>query len=82
MLINTARIRSIIADCTTEADIVSALRSHKVRYTYTTDTGYLNIRIPYRKGCIRIYRTCSKRSPFMVCTMKSIIPHIPVSYDI
>ena len=81
MFVNSNRIRSIVSECMTEADIMSALRYHKIRYTFSTETGFLNIRIPYRKGCIRIYRTCSKRSPFMVQTIKSVIPHIPVDYD-
>lgn len=81
MLVNSSRIRSIVADCKTEYDIVLALRSHKIKYTYTTETGILNIRIPYRKGCIRIYRTCSKNTPFMVHTMRSCVQSIPVIYN-
>ena len=75
--VNPARIRSMIAGCRTERDIESLLRSHKIRYTYTTETGYLSIRIPCRKGCIRIYRTCSRSCPFQVRN-DSPVPFLPV----
>ena len=77
MLINTRRIRNIIADCKTEADIISALRSHKIKYTFATDTGFLNIRIPCRKGYIRIYRTCSRSAPFLISSVPPV-PFYPV----
>ncbi len=79
MLVNQNRIRSIIADCKTEADIVSALRSHKIKYTFTTETGPLNIRIPCRKGYIRIYRTCSRSAPFLVRNVPPIV-YCPVPF--
>lgn len=66
MIITAARIKNIIADCKTEIDIVSSLRCHKIRYSFATDTGYTSIRIPCKKGCIRIYRTCSRSAPFLV----------------
>ena len=68
MLITSDRIRSVIADCKTEIDIVSTLRAHKIRYSFSTDTGILAIRIPCRKGYIRIYKTCSRSAPFTVRT--------------
>ena len=66
MLPSASRIRSVVADCKTEIDITLALRSHKIRYSYATDTGYMSIRIPCRKGIVRIYRTCSRSAPFLV----------------
>lgn len=66
ILINSNRIRSIIADCKTEQEIILSLRSHKIKYTYTTETGFLSIRIPCKKGIIRIYKTCSRSAPFVV----------------
>lgn len=66
LLCTTNRIRSMIADCKTEIDIVCTLRQHKIRYSFATDTGYTSIRIPCKKGCIRIYRTCSRSAPFLV----------------
>ena len=69
--VNAERIRSMIADCKTEPEVVAVLRSHKVKYAFTTDTGTLAIRVPCRKGAVRIYRTCSRTSPFMVHSTRS-----------
>ena len=66
VLVSSDRIRSIIADCRTEADLVSVLRSHKIRYSFATDTGYLSIRIPCRKGYIRVYKACSRSASFII----------------
>ena len=71
--LSVARIRSVISDCKTESDIALTLRSHKIRYHFSTDHGFLQIRIPYRKGYIRIYRTCSRSCPFLV----SVVPSVP-----
>ena len=68
MLLNADRIRSILDDCKTEPDIMRALRAHRIRYAFTTETGYMSIRIPYRKGIIRVFRTCSRSRPFIVRT--------------
>jgi len=40
--ISPARVRSIVADAVTDADIVAALRRHRVRYTYSTEGGALH----------------------------------------
>lgn len=66
IIITSERIRSIISHCRTEQDIISVLRSHKIKYSFSTDTGYLSIRIPCRTGAIRIYKTCSRSAPFFV----------------
>lgn len=76
MKANTKRIKAIIAGCRTDADLVGILRSHKIRYSYTTETGTLSVKIPCRKGAIRIYRTCSRSAPYMVTTV-SPSPFIP-----
>lgn len=79
MLITSERVRSLITDCKTEMEVVSVLRSHKIKYSFTTDTGYMNIRIPCRKGCIRIVRVCSRSAPFLVrADTPSPVPHYPV----
>lgn len=54
--ITAARVRSIIAGANTEPEVVAALRRHGIRYSYSTETGYLHIRIPCRTGCLRIVR--------------------------
>lgn len=73
------RIRYIIRECKTEKDLVSALRSHKIRYTFSTDTGHLTIRIPCRKGSIHVYRSCSRSCPFMVHAVQSpLVFPVPV----
>ena len=67
------KIRSAIAGCMTEIDVINSLRKHKIRYSFSTDYGFTQIRIPYKKGYIRIYRTCSRSAPFIV----SVIPAVP-----
>ena len=79
MLINSSRIRTMISDCKTEPEIISVLRSHKIKYSYATDTGFLSIRIPCRKGYVRIYRTCSRSAPFHV---KAIEPQTIYSFPV
>lgn len=66
MLITSARVRSLVSDCKTEMEVASVLRSHKIKYSFATDTGFMTIRIPCRKGCIRVYRTCSRSAPMAV----------------
>lgn len=62
-LITSARVRAIIADAATERDITDALRAHRIRYGYSTEGGYLHIRIPSRTGVIRVYRTAGRSAP-------------------
>ena len=78
MLITSARVRSLVSDCKTEMEIASVLRSRKIKYSFSTASGFLSIRIPCRKGSIIIYRTCSRSAPFMVKSV-SPVPFIPVS---
>ena len=60
------RIRNIITVCNTEHEIITILRKHKIKHSTTVDHGFFQIRIPCRKGYIRIYRTCSRSAPFLV----------------
>lgn len=64
--ITTEKIRSVLAEAKTEQDISILLRSHKIKYSFTTETGFLSVRIPCRKGCVRVYRVASKSCPFVV----------------
>ena len=66
ILPKTERIRSLVKDAKTEQEIIMIFRSHKIRYQFTTETGFLSIRVPCMKGCIRIFRTCSRSCPFVV----------------
>ena len=66
MLTTTGRIRSIVSECRTEADVQSALRFHKIKYHYTTESGFLSVVVPCLTGSVRIYRTASKSRPFAV----------------
>lgn len=84
MVISAERIKSIVSGCKTQPDIISALRMHKVKYMFTTETGFLSIRIPYKKGIIRIYKTCSVSCPFVVRSESStheIRPVFPVVHN-
>lgn len=74
------KIRSIIADCNTEYDIIQSLRMHKIKYGYTTETGILSIRIPCRTGTVRIYRSCSRSLPYRIhpAPGRNVVPVLPV----
>lgn len=62
--LTSERVESLIASAKTEKDLVALLRSHKIKYSFTTDTGTLTIRIPCKKGYIRIHKTRSASRPF------------------
>jgi len=80
--ITSARVRAIVTDCTTEMEVAKTLRKHRIKYTFTTETGTLSIRIPCRTGAVRVYRTCSRATRFAVTTVsrKCGISPIPVLY--
>lgn len=66
LLVTADRIRSAIAGAATEKDVELSLRSHKIRYSYDTRTGFLAFRIPSRSGSVLVYRTASRTAPFTV----------------
>ena len=66
ILVTSDKIRAILNGIKTEQDLIFLLRSHKIRYSFTTETGFLSIRIPCRKGILRVYKTCSRSCPFTV----------------
>lgn len=66
IIITPARIKAIVAECKTDADLVANLRHHKVRYGYSTDCGFLSVVIPCSTGKVRVYRTASRSNPFRV----------------
>ena len=66
ILITSEKIRSVINGAKTEQDITLLLRSHKIKYSFTTETGFLSVRIPCRKGCVRVYKVASRSCPFIV----------------
>lgn len=66
IMLSADRVRSLISDCHTEQDITLTLRRHGIKHSFTSETGYTSIRIPCRKGTIRIYRVCSRSAPFVV----------------
>lgn len=73
ILVTTEKIRSVINGAKTEQDIIILLRSHKIKYYFTTETGYISIRIPCRKGCVRVSRVASRSCPFIVRFERSCI---------
>ena len=70
IIITPNRIRDIIADCKTEADLEATLRYHKIKHKYTTETGFMSCVIPSKTGNVRVYRTCSRTTPFKVEAIK------------
>lgn len=66
IIITPNRIKAIVSDCKTDADLVATLRRHKIRYGYTTESGFLSVVIPCSTGKVRVYRTASRQNPFRV----------------
>ena len=66
IMINPDRVRRIISECHTEADIQATLRQHKIKFTWTTSATGPAIRIPCRKGAVIISRTQSRPAAAMV----------------
>lgn len=75
LLVTAARIRSVIAGAMTEKDVELSLRSHRIRYSYDTRSGFLAFRIPSRSGSVIVYRTASRTAPF---TVKTAAPADPL----
>lgn len=72
IIITPNRIKAIVSDCKTDADLVANLRHHKIRYSYTTETGYLSVVIPCSTGKVRVYRTASRSNPFRVVPVQPV----------
>ena len=66
IIITPNRIKDIITECRTDADLIANLRHHKIRYKYTTETGFLSVVIPCSTGKVRVYKTASRSNPFRV----------------
>ena len=66
LLLTADRLRSIAAAAGTEKELETLLRSHKIRFSWTTAPGYLAARVPCRSGSVLVYRTCSRSQPFQV----------------
>lgn len=66
LLLTADRIRSIASAAGTEKELETLLRSHKIRFSWTTSPGYLAARVPCRSGSVLIYRTCSRSTPLQV----------------
>lgn len=85
LLLTAARVRSALDGARTEKDVETALRAHKIRFTYDTSAGYTAFRIPARSGPVLVYRTCSRSAPFAVRTASAaplrVFPVAPSCYD-
>ena len=66
MLLSADRLRSIVSAVSTEKDLENTFRRHRIRFTWTTDPGYLAARVPLRSGSVLVYKTCSRSAPFQV----------------
>ena len=71
MLPTTNRIRSILKDCRTDADLQATLRYHRIKFKYDTSPGFLSVVVPCMTGSVRIVRRASKTAPF---TVDSVAP--------
>lgn len=69
ILITSSRLRSILSECRTEADLQATLRYHRIKFKYDTTPGYLSLVIPTATGAVRVTKTASKTAPFAIgCT--------------
>lgn len=66
LLLTAARLRSVIDGVRTEKDLEISLRLHRIRFTWTTEPGYLAARVPLRSGPVLVYRTASRSAPFQI----------------
>ena len=66
IIITPNRVKAILADCKTEADLTATLRYHKIRHWFTTESGFLSVVIPCSTGKVRVYRTASRSNPFRI----------------
>ena len=66
IIITPNRVKNMLADCRTEADVAATLRYHKVKFHYSTDCGFTSIVVPCSSGAIRVYRTASKVAPIAI----------------
>ena len=60
IIVNQNRIKNIISDCRTETALFSALRAHKIKYSYCTEFGRGHIKITCKTGVFRIFKTGSR----------------------
>lgn len=72
IILTPNRLKTIVSECKTDADLAASLRHHKIRHRYTTESGFLSVVVPCSTGSVRIYRTASRSNPFRV------IPASPV----
>ena len=70
MLPTSNRIRSMLTDCRTDADVAATLRFHKVRFRYEIVAGSLSVVVPCITGTIRIIRTASRSAPYAIGNMR------------
>lgn len=72
--ITADRVRGMIEGCRTEKQVLAALKAHRVKFSQAPySEGYmLNLYIPCKTGMVRIYRACSRRTPFMVQHMTPV----------
>lgn len=74
--LTSKRVRSIIEHAETERELVSLLRSHKIKFTME-EAEELSVRIPARKGIIKALRN---RSRFEIHNV-SPVPFRPDNID-
>lgn len=80
IIITQNRVKAIITGCKTEIDIINTLRAHKIKYSFSTETGIMNVAIPCKTGKIRVYRLPSNRAPFAVRMDKGYEPGYTKKY--
>ena len=72
VLLTAKRLRSIVTDCRTDADLQATLKYHRIKFKYTTETGFLSVTVPTAAGTYRIYRTASTSAPYRVDMVRPV----------
>ena len=78
VLLTAKRLRSILSDCRTDADLQATLKYHRIKFKYTTETGFLSVTVTTAAGTYRIYRTASTSAPYRV----DLVPPVTVSHTL
>lgn len=78
VLLTAKRLRSIVTDCRTDADLQATLKYHRIKFKYTTETGFLSVTVPTAAGTYRIYQTASASAPYRV----DLVPPVTVSHTL
>ena len=80
LFLTPARVRAAITGARSVNDVIRSLRLHRIRYTWTTDPGFLALRIVTRSGAVILYRAASRSAPFIMRPERPAMGPAPAGY--